>query len=132
MSKLSLHIANWLDADETFDWVKRAQPSMLKVYADAGLDDMKRKRVRELSPETLIVGRVYLDQQQLNDVDTTNPGPQLQNYDSAADARNVLAQMYGAIGKYQGLVDVWEGLNEIVVDKPGELLPGYRAMARAY
>ncbi len=132
MSKLSLHIAGWLDPEVSLDLIRRAQPAILKVYDDAALEENLLRRARELSPDTLFIGRAYIEDQVLDHIDIANPGMALARYDPSIHAKRVFDELRPVVDKLGGLIDVWEGLNEIVVDRPGPLLSSYRQMARAY
>jgi hypothetical protein len=132
MSKLSIHISNWLNPDATYDFIARAQPPVVKVFGDAGLDDMKIRQARNSSPNTLWVGRVYFPDQLLEHLDDSYPGDAINNYDPNADAQNVFQQLQGIMTKLDGLIDIWEGLNEVPIDDDQPLSERNRQKARAF
>ncbi len=132
MSKLSFHISNWLDADTTYDLLDKTRPPVVKVFGDAGLDDMKIREARKRSPHTLWIGRKYFGDQLLEHIDDTYPGDAIGNYDPAEDAQNVFQQMQEIVSKLDGLIDVWEGLNEVPIDTDAPLTERNLQKARAY
>ncbi len=132
MSKLSLHISSWLDPDTTFDFIERTKPPVVKVFADAGLDDVKIREAKRRSPTTLFIGRKYFPDQLLEHIDDSFPGDAINSYDPEADAKNVFQQMQDVIAKYDGLIDMWEGLNEVPIDKDQPLTDRNRLIARAF
>src|SRR5437764_1370349 len=115
MSKLSLHISQWLDPDRTYDFIERTHPAVIKVFGDAGLDDVKIREAKTRSPGTTFVGRMYFPNQGI-ERDELQPVDTVFTYDAAADARDAFGQMHDIMEKMRGLVDVWEGYNEIPID----------------
>jgi LysM repeat protein len=132
MSKLSIHISNWLDPDTTFDFIERTKPPVVIVFAEGGLDDVKIREAKKRSPNTLFVGRKYFPDQLLEHLDESFPGDAIGDYDPDADAQNVFQQMQQVIAKYDGVVDAWEGLNEIPIDKDGPITERNRQIARSF
>lgn len=132
MSKLSLHISSWLDPDTTYDFIERTKPPVVKVFADAGLDDVKIGEAKRRSPHTLFIGRKYFPDQLLEHLDDSFPGDAIGEYDPEADAQNVFQQMQDVIAKYAGLIDMWEGVNEIPIDTNQPLTDRNRLIARAF
>ncbi len=132
MSKLSLHISNWLDPDDTFDFIAKAQPAVIKVFGVGGLDDVKISEAKRRSPNSLIVARHYFESQPLERLDELFPGDKIANYDANADAQNAFAQMQPELVKFGGLVDAWEGYNEVPIDNDQPLSERNRQKARCY
>ncbi len=97
MSKLGLHIISWANSQPILDFVGKAKPRVLKMI---DFNDLDTDAVRRSSRDTLIIGRLFLDNQPLD-----NP---------AANARALFDQLQPAISKMGDRIDVWEGYNEIV------------------
>lgn len=131
MSKLSLHISQWLDPDRTYDFIERTRPPVVKVFGDAGLDDAKIREAKSRSPGTTFVGRMYFPNQGI-ERDEREPVDTVMTYDPIADARGAFAQMRDIIEKMRGLVDVWEGYNEIPIDTEKPLTDRERKKASNY
>lgn len=131
MSKLSLHISDWLDPDVVYDFVDATHPPLLKVFGNVGLNDTKIREAKLRSPLTLVVGRMYFPDQGI-ERDEREPVDTVLNYDPVADARNAFAQLQPIMDKLRGLVDVWEGYNEIPIDTPAPLTERERQKARNF
>lgn len=131
MSKLSLHISDWLNPELTYEFIERTRPPVVKVFGDAGLDDAKVREARGRSPATLFVGRMYFPSQGI-ERDERVPVDTVLNYDPIADARGAFDQMRGIMEKMRGLVTVWEGYNEIPIDTEQPLTERERLKARNY
>ena len=63
MSKLSLHISDWLNPELTYEFIERTRPQLIKVFGDAGLDDAKIREAKTRSPASVFVGRMYFPEQ---------------------------------------------------------------------
>src|SRR5581483_1759579 len=131
MSKLSLHISDWLNPDLTYDFIERTRPHIVKVFGDAGLDDAKIREAKRRSPATVFIGRMYFPEQRI-ERDERAPVDTVFNYDPLADARSAFDQMRGIIEKMRGLVTIWEGYNEIPIDTEQPLTDRERQKARNY
>ena len=131
MSKLSLHISDWLDPDIAYDFVGDTRPPVVKVFGNVGLNDTKIAVAKQRSPGTTFVGRMYFPHQEI-ERDELSPVDSVFNYDAIADARNAFNQMREIMDKLRGLVDVWEGYNEIPIDKPEPLTEREFQKARNY
>lgn len=131
MSKLSLHISDWLNPDLTYDFIERTRPHLIKVFGDAGLDDAKIREAKTRSPASVFVGRMYFPEQGI-ERDEKTPVDTVFNYDAFADARNAFNQMRAIIEKMRGLVTIWEGYNEIPIDTAHPLTERERQKARNY
>ncbi|HZQ07953.1 MAG TPA: hypothetical protein VFD70_15330, partial [Anaerolineae bacterium] len=131
MSKLSLHISDWLNPEVTYDFIEQTRPPVIKVFGDAGLDDVKVREAKGRSPSTLFVGRMYFPDQRI-ERDEKTPVDTVFNYDPIADAQNAFQQMRGILDKMRGLVTVWEGYNEIPIDTQAALTERERQKARNY
>jgi len=131
MSKLSLHISDWLNPELTYEFIERTRPSLIKVFGDAGLDDAKIREAKTRSPASVFVGRMYFPDQGI-ERDEKTPVDTVFHYDPLADARNAFNQMRGIIEKTRGLVNVWEGYNEIPIDTAHPLTERERQKARNY
>ena len=131
MSKLSLHISDWLNPELTYDFIERARPTVVKVFGDAGLDDVKVREAKQRSPASVFVGRMYFPEQGI-ERDERAPVDTVFNYDPIADARNAFNQMRGIIEKMRGLVTVWESYNEIPIDTAQPLTDREKQKARNY
>lgn len=131
MSKLSLHVSQWLDPERTYDFIERTHPPVVKVFGDAGLDDTKIREVKTRSPGTTFVGRMYFPNQGI-ERDELQPVDTVFTYDAAADARGAFGQMHDIMEKTRGLVDVWEGYNEIPIDTANPLTDRERKKASNY
>lgn len=129
MSKLSLHISDWLDPDQTFEFIERTRPPLVKVFGVAGLDDVKIREAKRRSPTSVFVGRFYFPEQGI-ERDERSPVDTVFNYDPIADAANAVQQMRPVIDKFNGVVDIWEGYNEIPIDTPAALTERERQKAR--
>src|SRR5205085_1926998 len=71
MSKLSLHISDWLDPDIAFDFIGDTRPPVVKVFGNVGLNDTKIAASKQRSPSTLFVGRMYFPEQGIEKDETT-------------------------------------------------------------
>lgn len=131
MSKLSLHISDWLNPELTYDFIERARPAVIKVFGDAGLDDAKIREAKTRSPATVFVGRMYFPNQGI-ERDERAPVDTVLHYDAIADARDAFNQMRGIIEKTRGLVTIWEGYNEIPIDTEQPLTEREHQKARNY
>lgn len=131
MSKLSLHISDWLDPDVAFDFIGDTRPPVVKVFGNVGLNDTKIAAAKQRSPSTLFVGRMYFPEQGI-EKDETTPVDTVFHYDPIADARSAFNQMHEITDKLRGFVDIWEGYNEIPIDKPEPLTERERQKARNY
>lgn len=131
MSKLSLHISDWLNPDLTYEFIERTRPHLIKVFGDAGLDDAKIREAKTRSPASVFVGRMYFPEQGI-ERDEKSPVDTVFNYDALADARNAFNQMRAIIEKMRGLVTIWEGYNEIPIDTEHPLTERERQKARNY
>jgi len=131
MSKLSLHISDWLNPELTYEFIERTRPPIVKVFGDAGLDDAKVREAKGRSPATLFVGRMYFPAQGI-ERDERVPVDTVLNYDPIADARGAFDQMRGIMEKMRGLVTVWEGYNEIPIDTAQPLTERERLKAQNY
>jgi hypothetical protein len=131
MSKLSLHISDWLNPDLTYDFIERTRPPVIKVFGDVGLDDVKIGEAKRRSPSTLVVGRMYFPEQRI-ERDERSPEDTVLTYDPIADARNAFNQMRGIMDKTRGLVNVWESYNEIAIDTAEPLTDRERIKAKNY
>src|SRR5581483_11045829 len=131
MSKLSLHISDWLNPEITYDFIEQTRPPVIKVFGDAGLDDVKVREAKGRSPSTLFVGRMYFPDQRI-ERDEKTPVDTVFNYDPIADAQNAFQHMRGILDKMRGLVTVWEGYNEIPIDTQAALTERERQKARNY
>lgn len=131
MSKLSLHISDWLDPDIAFDFIGDTRPPVAKVFGNVALNDTKIAVAKQRSPATTFVGRVYFPEQGI-ERDERAPVDTVFNYDPIADARNAFQQMREIMEKLRGLVDVWEGYNEIPIDTPAPLTDRERQKARNF
>ncbi|MCC7163281.1 MAG: hypothetical protein IT331_12375 [Anaerolineae bacterium] len=120
MSKLSLHISDWLDPDLVFDFVDATRPPLIKVFGNVGLNDTKIREAKLRSPATLVIGRMFFSEQGI-ERDEREPVDTVFTYDPIADAHNAFAQLQPIMEKLRGLVDVWEGYNEIPIDTPAPL-----------
>lgn len=120
MSKLSLHISDWLDPDEVYDFVDATRPPLIKVFGNVGLNDTKLREAKLRSPATLVVGRMFFPEQGI-ERDEREPVDSVFTYDPIADARSAFVQLQPIMDKLRGLVDVWEGYNEIPIDTPAPL-----------
>src|SRR5581483_1604080 len=120
MSKLSLHISEWLNPEVTYDFIEQTRPPVIKVFGDAGLDDAKIREAKRRSPSTLFVGRMYFPDQRL-EKDEKTPVDTVFNYDPIQDAGNAFKQMQGIMAKMRGLINVWEGYNEVPIDTQADL-----------
>src|SRR6478735_8916768 len=98
MSKLSLHISDWLNPDTTYDFIKQTRPPVVKVFADGGLNDTKVREALNQSPTTLFLGRMYFPSQEI-ERDETQPVDTVFTYDPIKDAANAFSQMQGIIDK---------------------------------
>ncbi|MGE5139450.1 MAG: hypothetical protein ACM3JD_08325, partial [Rudaea sp.] len=99
MSKLGLHVISWNQSEAILDFIARAKPRVVKVLE---FNEMNMRAARASSPGTLFVGRVFVDDQPLN-----NP---------VVNARDLFNRMLPSIWKMGKLIDVWEGYNEVVVN----------------
>lgn len=108
-SKLGLHINFVTQRHEMLRFVEEAKPAIVKVLH---FDEAFLRGAREVSPETLIVGRYYVEQQPLDD-----PEKRAEQF-----ARRILATT--AVG--EGLIRAWEGYNEIDTNE----WPNLRRLAR--
>ncbi len=100
-SKLSIHTA--FLGGESMQFIEQAQPTVVKILDNFG----PAREVREKSPHTLIVGRIwYDDRQRLGD-----GSPEDRAQDWWNDVR-------GTILAYPA-VDYWEGYNEPVIHDAG-------------
>lgn len=115
MSKLSLHISDWLNPELTYEFLERTRPHLVKVFGDAGLDDAKIREAKKRSPATAFVGRMYFPEQGI-ERDERAPVDTVFTYDPIADARSAFNQMRPIMEKMRGLVTIWEGYNEIPID----------------
>lgn len=131
MSKLSLHISDWLDPDVAFDFIGDTRVPVAKVFGNVALNDTKIAVAKQRSPATTFVGRVYFPEQGI-ERDERAPVDTVFNYDPIADARNAFQQMREIMEKLRGLVDVWEGYNEIPIDTPAPLTDRERQKARNF
>lgn len=131
MSKLSLHISDWVNPDFTYDFIEQTRPPIVKVFGNSGLDDAKIREAHNHSPATVFVGRVYFPDQQV-ERDERTPVDTVFNYDPLADARGAFAQMQGILAKTAGLVTVWEGYNEVPLDTTAPLTDRELQKARNY
>lgn len=129
MSKLSLHISDWLNPELTYDFIERARPAIAKVFGDAGLDDAKIREAKTRSPATVFVGRMYFPEQ-IIERDEKTPVDTVFTYDPIADARGAFNQMRHIVDKTRGLVTIWEGYNEIPIDTAQPLTERERQKAR--
>ncbi len=120
MSKLSLHISDWLNPDIAYDFIGDTRPPMVKVFGNVGLNDTKIQVAKQRSPSTVVVGRMYFPEQGI-ERDEREPKDTVFNYDAVGDAQNAFAQMRDIMEKLRGLVDVWEGYNEIPIDTQAPL-----------
>ncbi len=120
MSKLTLHISDWLDPDIVYDFVAAAQPPLIKVFGNVGLNDTKIQELKNRAPGILIVGRMFFPEQGI-ERDEREPVDTVFNYDPLADAQHAFSQMRPIMEKLRGLVDVWEGYNEIPIDTQAPL-----------
>lgn len=131
MSKLSLHISDWVNPDFTYDFLERTRPPLVKVFGVAGLDDAKIREAKSRSPGTVFVARMYFPEQGI-EKDETTPVDTVFNYDPLADARNAFEQMRPLLDKFGAVIDVWEGYNEIPIDTPAPLTERERQKARNF
>ncbi len=131
MSKFSLHISDWLNPELTYEFIERTRPAVVKVFGDAGLDDMKIREAKTRSPASVFVGRMYFPHQGI-EKDETAPVDTVFHYDPSADARSAFDPMRGIIEKMRDLVTVWEGYNEIPIDTQAPLTERERQKARNY
>lgn len=131
MSKLSLHISDWLNPELTYEFIARTRPPLIKVFGDAGLDDAKIREAKTHSPTSVFVGRMYFPEQGI-ERDEKTPLDTVFHYDAIADARHAFAQMRGIIEKTRGLVTIWEGYNEIPIDTDAPLTEREFQKARNY
>lgn len=131
MSKLSLHISDWLDPDDAYDFIAATRPPIVKVFGNVGLNDTKIAVAKQRSPATTFVGRMYFPGQEI-ERDERAPVDSVFNYDPISDARNAFNQMREIMEKLRGLVDVWEGYNEIPIDTPAPLTERERQKARNF
>jgi hypothetical protein len=131
MSKLTLHISDWLDPDIVYDFVAATHPPLLKVFGNVGLNDTKIREAKDRSPTTLVVGRMYFPEQGI-ERDEREPVDTVFTYDAKADAQNAFTQLLPIMDKLRGLVDVWEGYNEIPIDTPADLTEREFQKARNY
>lgn len=131
MSKLSLHISDWLNPELTYDFIERTRPPLIKVFGDGGLDDAKIREAKQRSPGTIFVGRMYFPAQGI-ERDEHTPVDTVFNYDPLADAQNAFQQMRGITEKMRGLVTIWEAYNEIPIDTEHPLTDRERQKARNY
>lgn len=131
MSKLSLHISDWLDPDLVYDFVDVTRTPLIKVFGNVGLNDTKIREVKLRSPATLVIGRMYFPEQGI-ERDEREPVDTVFTYDPIADARNAFTQLQPIMDKLRGLVDVWEGYNEIPIDTPAPLTEREFQKARNY
>jgi hypothetical protein len=131
MSKLSLHISDWLNPDLTYEFIERTRPHLIKVFGDAGLDDAKIREAKTRSPASVFVGRMYFPEQGI-ERDEKTPVDTVFNYDPIADARSAFNQMRGIMEKTRGLVTIWEGYNEIPIDTAQPVTERERQKARNY
>lgn len=131
MSKLSLHISEWLSPEVTYDFIEQTRPPVVKVFGDAGLDDVKIREAKRRSPATVFVGRVYFPDQRL-ERDETTPVDTVFTYDPVADAQNAFQQMQGIMAKMRGLINVWEGYNEVPIDTQATLTERERQKAKNF
>lgn len=123
-SKLSLHIMNWDPVEKTNNFIERTQPPVLKVM-DGGLNDSKLEEAkRNLAPGTLVIGRIYFQNQQ------APTDENIETYNPLAAAQATFGAMQEQVGKMGWLVDVWEGLNEIAIDENGPVQPKHRRRAQ--
>lgn len=129
MSKLSLHISDWLNPEVTYDFIERSRPPVVKVFGVSGLDDAKIREAKSRSPGTLFVGRVYFPEQGI-ERDERTPVDTVFNYDPLGDAHHAFDQMRPVLDKFGTLVDVWEGYNEIPIDTPAPVTERERRKAR--
>mgnify|MGYP000052918984 CR=1 FL=1 len=131
MSKLSLHISDWLDPDIAYDFIGDTRPPVVKVFGNVALNDTKIAVAKQRSPTTTFVGRMYFEHQEI-ERDELAPRDSVFNYNAVADARNAFNQMREIVDKLRGLVDVWEGYNEIPIDTPEPLTEREFQKARNY
>lgn len=131
MSKLSLHISDWLDPDIAFDFIGDTRPPVVKVFSNVGLNDTKIAVSKQRSPTTTFVGRVFFNEQGI-ERDERTPVDTVLNYDPIQDARSAFDQMREIMEKLRGLVDVWEGYNEIPIDTDKALTARELQKARNY
>ncbi len=131
MSKLSLHISDWLDPDIAYDFIGATRPPVVKVFGNVGLNDTKIAVAKQRSPATTFVARMYFPDQGI-ERDEREPVDTVFTYDPIADARNAFNQMREIMDKLHGLVDVWEAYNEIPIDTPNPLTEREFQKARNY
>lgn len=131
MSKLSLHISDWLDPDQTYDFIERTRPPLVKVFGVSGLDDVKIREAKRRSPTSVFVGRFYFPEQGI-ERDERTPVDTVFNYDPIADAQSAVQQMRPVIDKFNGVIDIWEGYNEIPIDTPAQVTERERQKARNF
>ncbi len=98
-SKLGIYVIS-LNGLDIFDYVQRAKPRVI-LSMDHSRDIWKQ--VKQISPNTMIVGRYYLDD-----------GEQVFNQPEI-NATNFFNRMKPDAEKMRGIYDVWMGYNESVI-----------------
>jgi hypothetical protein len=99
MSKLGIHVISWNQSQPILDFVSQAQPVAFKML---DFNDMDTDAARASSPNTLFIGRMYVDNQPLD-----NP---------PANAQDFFNQLQPAIQKMGNRINVWEGYNEVAIN----------------
>jgi uncharacterized small protein (DUF1192 family) len=99
-SKLGIHVNDFRPADEIIAFVERAKPRVIKVL-DFNMELIQR--CREKSPQSLIIGRVYLPESE-----------QIYRDDPEDRARRFWeAHLEPRVRQFGHLIDAWEGYNEV-------------------
>jgi len=96
-SKLGIHVNFATQPEEMLSFLQEAKPAIVKVLNQGDVEFARR--IRELSPKTLIVGRKYVEKQPLDDPEARAEGMARRMLDSSTARERV--------------VTVWEGYNEI-------------------
>jgi hypothetical protein len=98
-SKLGVHINDWTPADAIIQFIERARPRVVKVLS---FNHDLIERARAAIPNGIIIGRVYVSEQQ-------------QKFEKDPESR---AQSFWSdklkplVEEFHGLIDAWEGYNE--------------------
>ena len=96
-SKLGLHINFATEPEEMLAFVEKAKPAIVKVLNQGDVEFARR--ARELSPQTLVMGRKYVEEQPLDDPE--------------GRAEQMAFRILGSSTAREHAVTVWEGYNEI-------------------
>lgn len=107
-SKLGIHVNDFRPADEILAFVERAKPRVIKVL-DLNLELVRR--CRELSPNSFIIGRVYVSEKK-------------QKYDDDPEERARRFwrdHLEPKVREFGALIDAWEGYNETGNGGPEDL-----------